>query len=170
MEISTSQMLLSIGGSLAGAIIGGLASLAAALLTFRHEARKFARERLWDARREAYTALVAGLAALETQTAMIRREFGHESGEESYFGGPRFRADLKKLGEMQDMFRDTFTHGRLVLSDPVSEEASALICAMEQTENDPNLGPTEIFEKLAESVRLAAHALLRKTQGEIMSP
>jgi hypothetical protein len=160
--------ILGVVGSLLGALIGGGATLWVAIRTQRTETDRYARQRIWDARKDAYTGIVAGLAALQRQSERIDYNFSDDAGGENFHGSDLYRRSTAALGEMHRDFERTLANGRLMLSESVYEAAAEMLRSIEEIDDDPNQTPPERYEALAAAYKQGAERTLRVAQSELI--
>ncbi|HKY53336.1 MAG TPA: hypothetical protein VJM08_03480 [Anaerolineales bacterium] len=114
--------LIGTGGTLAGTFLGAYLNRKSALQTAIQLAEidrhKYAQDRLWDARKEAYTAIVAGLTALDKIVdGMYDGFFNGPNDPEDYFQSSSFNEDNEKLWDRYRAIKELYDNGVLILSD-----------------------------------------------------
>ena len=108
----------TLGGAAIGAWIAGSSSKATALRIALVERDKHKHDRLWDARREAYTVIVAAMSALEkTASRMDDRMNGHEADAEGYYQSQTYNEDAEELWSEFRAVKAAYEGNILVLSE-----------------------------------------------------
>lgn len=131
---------------LAGALVGGGISSATTLLIARSEREKFRRERSWDLRREAYTAIIGALDRARAITVHIDDGYGDDPHV-----WDASDANRKAQAQMVEHFhaaRNAFHAHKLMLSKAFVAKYEAMNTGLGEADN-PNLMPPEGAEMAA---------------------
>lgn len=125
---------------LIGAVIGGGISSVTALLIARSEREKYRRERSWDLRREAYTAIIGAL----DRARAIARHIDDEYHDDPH-GWDASEANRKAQDQMIEFFhaaRSAFHANKLMLSKAFVAKYDQMNDGLNEGHN-PNLIPPE---------------------------
>jgi hypothetical protein len=116
--IGTSGGLMGLAGTWLGAHLNQKSSLQTALQLAEVERHKYARDRLWDARKGAYTTIIADLNFIYKTTDRIHDGFYGEMAEpERFFNDDSFSKLRDELWERFRSLNTTFEDSSLILSD-----------------------------------------------------
>lgn len=126
---------------LGGAVVGGAISSATTLLIAHTEREKYRRERSWDLRREAYTAIIGAL----DRARAIARHIDDEYADNPH-GWDASPANRKAQVQMVEFFhaaREAFHANKLMLSKAFVAKYDEMNRSLDES-NNPNLAPPEI--------------------------
>lgn len=120
--IGAGGVVVTIAGTLGGTILGARLNQAGALKTARDmqeiERHKYTQDRLWDARKEAYTAIIAQLRATAKAAEKIHHRFNDDDADaEGYFQSAQYGPDTHILWETWRGTIAEYEKARLLLSD-----------------------------------------------------
>ncbi len=167
MDAQTLIALIGVGGALGGTIVGSAVSSVTTILIARAERTKFARERLWETRREAYTTIIATVSAIERHAAQMDYEFSDEAGGENYFRSERFHRQAGAMGEMHKALLREYANNRLIMSQAMASRFEELIFEIGAINDNPNQTPDEEYSALSDTYAKANHDILSIGQGEL---
>jgi hypothetical protein len=115
---------------LTGALIGAGAASITTIIINRNERHKFARERIWDLRREAYSKIISALGPAQQIGEHVARNYNDDP--EGYDAGKPVREAMAEFTQHYRAARD-FYHGyRLVLSDQFAAAYEGLLRALSE--------------------------------------
>lgn len=126
---------------LIGAIVGGGIASLTALLTSRSERKKFARERLWDQRREGYSKIISSLVTATNIATHMDEEYSDDP--HGYDASERSRQAMAEYIAHMHSARDALNAYRLVLSASFVEIYETAQRQLEAEAGNPNLVPPE---------------------------
>jgi hypothetical protein len=168
--IGVGGVVLTIVGTLGGTYLGSALNRRSALRTAVDlaalEQQRYAQDRLWDARRESYTSIIAGLRAADKLAKAV--DEGYNSGEihpEEYHASG---GSTKQINELWTRWRETraeFEDARLLLSDTFVERFERIQTDLDGIDED-DIPPT-VYARCAEILHEAIPALLTIAKAEI---
>lgn len=168
--IGAGGVVLTIAGTLGGTWLGSALNRRTALRTATELAevdrRRYAEDRLWDARKDSYTSIVAGLRA-SAKLARIVDE-GYNSGEmdpEEYHAS---EGSTKQIGALWERWRGTvaeFENSRLLLSDEFVERFEQIEADLGAVDQDDT--PPDVYGQCETILREALPSLLAIAKAEI---
>lgn len=165
MDVSHDILIALI--ALGGAVIGVAASTITTLLIHRNERHKFARERVWDLRRDAYTIIVAALIRANRLADHIDKEYSDDPY--GYDASKEMRVATGQYIEAMHQARDAFYANRLMLSDQFAARYDAMIDELNFEVDNPNLVPPEKAEETARIITNGTDDLLGIALKEVVS-
>lgn len=113
----------TIAGTFLGAWVNRKGSLQAALQLAEVDQQKYARTRLWDARKDAYTAIIVEFNALSSLAARINDGFNDvDVNVEDYFYTAEFNRDNKEMWDRYRNLKVMIENQSLILSDRFIEQ------------------------------------------------
>lgn len=152
---------------LAGALIGGAISSFTTWRISVSERNKFARERLWDLRREAYMKVIGSLyQAGRLATHMSER---YSDDPHGFDESPDKQLALKQFGDSFDDAQFAFTSNMLLLSPTFSTAFEKMLRDLGRIADDPNLVPPEAADMLSERMQPQVELLTAMALSEIQS-
>lgn len=153
---------------LAGAIVGGAISSLTALGIARMERKKYARERLWELRREGYTQILASLIPASNIAKHISDEY--ERNPHGYDASDRMRAAMEQFDENLRASRAAFHSYRLVVSASFADDFIKMEWGLREIAENPNLIPPEAAELMASLLKSTMVATLSQALNELEIP
>lgn len=116
--IGTSGGLMGLAGTWLGAHLNQKSGLQTALQLADVERQKYAHDRLWDARKEAYTAIIVSLNAIyKTADRLYDGFFAEGADGERFFGDESYSRLNIELWERYRSLNTEFEDSTLILSD-----------------------------------------------------
>ncbi|CAN5120014.1 hypothetical protein BH10PLA2_BH10PLA2_00290 [soil metagenome] len=115
----------ALGGTWLGAYLNSRSSEQTALQLAEVERHKYKHDRLWDARKEAYTLIIAELNDLERVAGRIySRFYGDNAQPEGYFQSEVYDTDTAELWTLFHEVKALGRSNRLILADEFVERIS----------------------------------------------
>jgi gas vesicle protein len=136
MAFEITSALIGLGG----AVIGGGISSATTLLIARSEREKYRRERSWDLRREAYTAIIGALDRARAITQHI--DEGYSDDPHVWDASENNRKAQAQMVEYFHVARNAFHAHKLMLSKAFAAKYEEMNHGLGEADN-PNLAPPE---------------------------
>jgi len=141
MDSAVASALIGAISAIAGTILGAKVTQAGALKTARDmqelERHKYTHDRLWDARKEAYTAIVFQLRttarAAEKLYAGLHDQYGDP---EEYFQSEQYNQDSRTLWETWRGTVAEYEKSRLLLSDAFSASFETIQAGVHAVDED----------------------------------
>ncbi|WP_334185076.1 hypothetical protein [Novosphingobium sp.] len=133
--------------SLGGVVIGGGISSATTWLIARSERRKFAREKTWDVRRQAYTKIIAEMVVATSWANEM--ELGFRRNPREYEKSPKADKDSGEFAGCVVTAKRVFIANRLMLSQRFVAEFDAIMNDFER-ENRETLIQANLVSKIHE--------------------
>jgi len=153
--------------ALGGAVLGAAASTITTVIIHRNERHKYARERVWDLRRDAYTTIVAALVKANRLADHMDREYSDDP--HGYNASKEMRVATGQYIEAMHQARDAFYANRLMLSDQFAARYDAMIGQLSFEAGNPNLVPPEQAEETARIITNGTDDLLSIALKEVVS-
>lgn len=150
---------------LIGAIVGGGISSLTTLLISRSERKKFARERLWDQRREGYSKIISSLVTATNIATHMDEEYSDDP--HGYDASERSRQAMAEYIAHMHSARDAFNAYRLVLSASFVEIYETAQRQLKAEAGNPNLVPPEGAEITGTIMKTAVTKLLEQAVSEL---
>jgi len=150
---------------LAGALIGAGAATITTVTINRNERTKFARERVWDLRREAYTKIISALGPAQQISEHIAQSY--DDDPHGYDAGKPVKEAMAEFTKHYRAARDFYYGFRLVLSREFAVAYQKLLDGMRDISDNPNLIPPESASMVAKCVKGATEELIEIAQLEI---
>jgi hypothetical protein len=150
---------------LLGAIVGGGITAFTTWLIARTERTKFARERLWDLRREAYTKIIASIVP----AARLAKHMHHRYQEDAH-GYDASKEVRQATSEYVAHFRaaqDAFHINRLMLSPTFAGAFERMLHKLGEVGSNQNLIPPEAAEIAWQVIEAESRALIKLALDEI---
>jgi hypothetical protein len=164
---------LTIAGTLAGTFLGSWlnrrTTLSTALDIAEVERHKYTQDRLWDHRKDSYTAILAGLRATSKHAYTVDRGYnGGEMHPEEYHASDERTIQVRTLWDKWRETESEYESARLLLSD-------AFVARFEKIGDDLNAVdiddlPPCIHSDFADIFRSAVPEMLAIAQAEIAPP
>jgi hypothetical protein len=150
---------------LLGALIGAGAATITTIVINRNERHKFARERIWDLRREAYTKILSALGPARQIGEHVA--LNYDDDPHGYDAGKPVRKAMAEFAQHYRAARDYYHGYRLVLSAEFAVAYEKLLSDMLAINDNPNLLPPEQASDVAKCVTAATTKLIEIAQSEI---
>lgn len=149
---------------LGGVVVGGLISALTAWLIQRGERKKYKRERSWDLRREAYTAIIGSLDRARAILAMIDKSY---TDDPHGFGGtPHEVQASKQMIEQMQAARFAYHAQRLILSIAFIARYDVYLAAMDAVQ-EADLAAPEKAQQAVAAISLAVTDLEQLASAEL---
>ncbi len=131
MDNTLVTAIIGVGSTGIGTVIGALVNRAAALKTARSmlviDRQKYTQDRLWDARKESYSAIVAKVRDTAKLAKKVYEGFVDPYGHpEEYFQSQTYNRDTQKLWEAWRNAEAEYDRARLLVSDAFVAEFERL--------------------------------------------
>lgn len=152
---------------LAGALIGGAISSFTTWRIAVSERHKFARDRLWDLRREAYMNVIGALYQAGRLATHMSERYADDA--HAFDESADKKLALKQFGDSFDDAQLAFTRNMLLLSPAFTEAFEKMLRELGQIADNPNLAPPEAADMLAEQMEPKIMLLTAMAQDEIRS-
>ncbi|UZW57549.1 hypothetical protein NUH86_18375 [Sphingobium sp. JS3065] len=111
-------LIVGFGGVWFGAYLNRKSALQTAIQLAEIDRHKYAQDRLWDARKDAYTAIVSGLTALDKSVdKMYDGFFNGPNDPEDYFQSSSFNEENDELWKRYRATKELYDNSVLILSD-----------------------------------------------------
>ena len=111
-------LIVGFGGVWFGAYLNRKSALQTAIQLAEIDRHKYAQDRLWDAKKEAYTAMIVELTALDKAVDRMYAGFTDlEISPENYFQSPSFNEDNNHMWAKYQAAKELFDNSILILSD-----------------------------------------------------
>lgn len=112
-----------------GVIIGGLISSGTTWFIARNERHKFARERTWDLRREAYTKIIGHLVAASSWAKLMNDNY--KKGYPNYENSSAASGHGEQFSHFMKEAKKEYTINRLILSNGFAKTFDHMFAALE---------------------------------------
>lgn len=170
MDTEILVSLIGIGGLLAGTWLGAYLNRKGSLQTALHQAeverQKYAHDRLWDARKEAYTAIIIALNAIyKVADKLYDGFFAEGSDGERFYGHDEFGKLSSELWEKFRSLNAQFEDSTLILSD--SFKALFSEWRNDFLDSDENDIPPEQYRQHYASIRNYLPKIVEAAKAEI---
>jgi hypothetical protein len=153
---------------LVGVILGGSMSSLSNYFLARAERKRFARERIWDLRREVYTKIIAKMGEIERDAEEDYLNFTDERGGDNYQGSKAQDASLKAIVIREHELREMILHNRIIIGNVVAEWYATMINELGELEtNRPAYEPYEFSKAYHEIVGEQFQKVLTLAQREL---
>lgn len=169
--IAFSGVIITIIGTLAGTILGThlskKSSVSAAKELAELERIKYTHDRLWDARKDTYAAMLASIASVRRSAqSLYNGYFDDEDGlpPEAFCGTPHWGKINTQLWNGWRECQAEFDRGRLIFSDDFIARFETLAGAVYGEEDD---NPPDRASDTVDALNLASDDLLKIARAEI---
>lgn len=153
---------------LSGVILGGTISSVSNYILARAERKRFARERIWELRREIYTRIIAKMGEIERVAEDDRRNFGDEFGGENYEGSKARDACVKSIVVKEHELDALILSNRIIISAAMADWYAGQINELGHLEtNRPAYETHEFAAAYHEAVGEQFRKVLAVAQGEL---
>lgn len=144
---------------LVGVVIGGAISGGTTWLVARADRYRFARERTWDLRREAYTDIIAQLMATDSWAKVIDTRY--DDDPHTYDASQDIREHTKQFAGYYQEAKAKYTMTRLIISDQFAARFETMMHDLEGIDSNQNLLPPESAKMVYELIHTAMGELMK---------
>lgn len=169
--IGVGGVVLTIAGTLGGTYLGTVLNHASAVKTARElqdlERHKYTQDRLWDARKEAYSAIIAGLRKTEKASRLVDEGFNSgEADPEEYFHSDVSTKQIHILWSHWQETQTEYDNARLLVSDEFIAAFEKLHVELDALDEDDI--PPLLYRKVANVFTEALPDILATAKNEIV--
>jgi hypothetical protein len=162
---------LLVGGfGLGGTWLGGYMNRKTAIDTAHQlvevERHKHAQSRLWDAKKDAYTDIVAQFNAIDNAiTSMVERLFDAEINPSYYLESDEYNKDITAIWQRIWKLNNSLDNNRLVISDEFQAEISEW--NIEFVDYDGRDAPREMITVQSEATKKYIPIIVKVAKAEL---
>lgn len=164
MTDEISSALIGLGG----VVLGGGISAAMSLIIARAEKARFARERIWEVRREVYTTVIAKSAQIERALENHFYQFTDEAGGDTYEGSKAFQSMERSIAILETDLDHIFTENRIIISDGVAAWHNELCSFLgDLFDNRDRLEPYELAQEQHKHYQKETQRIMALAKSEL---
>lgn len=160
----TPQVTAALIGLLGALVGGGITSFTTWIIA-RTQRTKFARERMWDLRREAYTKIIASIVPATRVAEHMHLQFQEDA--HGYSASKEMRQAVSEYASHMKAAQDAFHINRLMLSPAFAEAFLQLLRKLGGVASDPNQLPPDAAKATWLIIEEESRALLELALAEI---
>ena len=169
MDAQTVDVLSAGAFALAGTFLGFWLNGRTAIRVSKLEQRRYTVERLWDARKSAYSEILAKLSEARENADRVNQRFNDdELGPHGYFGTEAFREETAATHRAWNACYSMFSSSELILSEAFAKTFREIVSCIASI--DPYMDPPEIAWQQAECFTKAHSELMSLAKEELQPP